>query len=45
MEKEDTYKELPKAGATTNNSAAIGILMVLAGIVITFSCKFKKVLK
>ncbi|SLK19017.1 LPXTG-motif cell wall anchor domain-containing protein [Bacillus toyonensis] len=44
-EKEDTYKELPKAGTTTNNSAAIGILMVLAGMVITFGCKFKKVLK
>ncbi|WP_142315720.1 LPXTG cell wall anchor domain-containing protein, partial [Bacillus wiedmannii] len=33
------------AGTTTNNSAAIGILMVLAGMVITFGWKFKKVLK
>ncbi|MGX5529002.1 M60 family metallopeptidase [Bacillus toyonensis] len=44
-EKEDTYKELPKAGTSTNNSAAIGILMVLVGMIITFGCKFKKVLK
>lgn len=43
--KEDTYKELPKTGASTNNSVAIGILMVLAGMVITFGRKFKKVLK
>ncbi|MBJ7997598.1 DUF5011 domain-containing protein [Bacillus mycoides] len=43
--KEDTYKELPKTGASTNNSAALGILMVLAGMVITFGRKFKKVLK
>ncbi|SCB71485.1 immunoglobulin-like domain-containing protein [Bacillus mycoides] len=43
--KEDTYKELPKTGASTNNSAALGILMVLAGMVLTFGRKFKKVLK
>lgn len=43
--KEDTYKELPKTGASTNNSAAMGILMVLAGMVLTFGRKFKKVLK
>ncbi|MBC2683575.1 DUF5011 domain-containing protein [Bacillus toyonensis] len=45
VRKEETYKELPKAGTSTNNSATIGILMVLAGMVITFGCKFKKVLK
>ncbi|PEO10421.1 S-layer protein, partial [Bacillus wiedmannii] len=43
--KEDTYKELPKTGASTNNSAAMGILMVLAGMVLTFGRKFRKVLK
>lgn len=43
--KEDTYKELPKTGASTNNSAAVGILMVLAGMVLTFGRKFRKVLK
>ncbi|MCU5109942.1 DUF5011 domain-containing protein [Bacillus cereus] len=43
--KEDAYKELPKTGASTNNSTALGILMVLAGMVITFGRKFKKVLK
>ncbi|MBO1625743.1 immunoglobulin-like domain-containing protein [Bacillus arachidis] len=43
--KEDTYKELPKTGASTNNSAAMGVLMVLAGMVLTFGRKFRKVLK
>ncbi|MEH7051408.1 M60 family metallopeptidase [Bacillus pseudomycoides] len=43
--KEDIYKELPKTGASTNNSAAMGILMVLAGMVLTFGRKFRKVLK
>ena len=43
--KEDTYKELPKTGASTNNSAAMGILMVLAGMVLTFGRKFRRVLK
>ncbi|PGB77010.1 peptidase M4, partial [Bacillus pseudomycoides] len=43
--KEVTYKELPKTGASTNNSAAMGILMVLAGIVLSFGRKIRKVLK
>ncbi|PGD48906.1 S-layer protein [Bacillus toyonensis] len=43
--KEDTYKELPKTGTSTNNSAAMGILMVFAGMVLTFGRKFRKVLK
>ncbi|HDR7540528.1 TPA: DUF5011 domain-containing protein, partial [Bacillus toyonensis] len=43
--KEDTYKELPKTGTSTNNSAAMGILMVLAGMVLTIGRKFRKVLK
>jgi LPXTG-motif cell wall-anchored protein len=43
--KEDTYKELPKTGASTNNSAAMGVLMVLAGMVLSFGRKFRKVLK
>ncbi|WP_242225036.1 immunoglobulin-like domain-containing protein [Bacillus cereus group sp. BfR-BA-01380] len=43
--KEVTYKELPKTGASTNNSAAMGVLMVLAGIVLSFGRKFRKVLK
>ncbi|MBG9687587.1 M4 family metallopeptidase [Bacillus mycoides] len=43
--KEDTYKELPKTGASTNNSAAMGLLMVLAGMALSFGRKFRKVLK
>ncbi|MES9672413.1 M4 family metallopeptidase [Bacillus pseudomycoides] len=43
--KEVTYKKLPKTGASTNNSAAMGVLMVLAGIVLSFGRKFRKVLK
>ncbi|MDR4173897.1 immunoglobulin-like domain-containing protein [Bacillus nitratireducens] len=43
--KEDTYKQLPKTGASSNNSTAVGVLMVLAGMVITFGRKFKKALK
>nr|WP_312860855.1 immunoglobulin-like domain-containing protein [Bacillus paramycoides] len=43
--KEDTYKQLPKTGASTNNSTALGVLIVLAGMVITFGRKFKRALK
>ncbi|WP_017150232.1 immunoglobulin-like domain-containing protein [Bacillus bingmayongensis] len=43
--KEDTYKQLPKTGASSNNSTALGVLMVLTGMVITFGRKFKKALK
>nr|WP_306628603.1 LPXTG cell wall anchor domain-containing protein [Bacillus wiedmannii] len=35
----------PKTGTSTNNSAAMGILMVFAGMVLTFGRKFRKVLK
>ncbi|PQZ52341.1 cell wall anchor protein [Bacillus sp. MYb209] len=43
--KEDIYKQLPKTGASSNNSTAVGVLMILAGMVITFGRKFKKALK
>ncbi|MEJ9270016.1 DUF5011 domain-containing protein, partial [Bacillus thuringiensis] len=43
--KEYTYKELPKTGVSTNNSAAIGILMIITGTVLTFVCKFRKIQK
>ncbi|HDX9580731.1 TPA: LPXTG cell wall anchor domain-containing protein [Bacillus pseudomycoides] len=40
-----THKQLPKTGTSTNNSVAMGILMILAGMVLTFDRKFRKVLK
>ena len=43
--KKDTIKELPKTGASSNNATAAGILAILAGMVITFGRKFKKVIK
>ncbi|MCC2368752.1 DUF5011 domain-containing protein, partial [Bacillus cereus] len=43
--KKDTIKELPKTGASSNNSTAIGILAILAGMLITFGRKFKKAIK
>ena len=43
--KEYTYKELPKTGVSTTNSAAIGILMIITGTVLTFVRKFRKIQK
>ena len=43
--KKDTIKELPKTGASSNNATAAGILAILAGMLITFGRKFKKVIK
>ncbi|PEM49972.1 immunoglobulin-like domain-containing protein [Bacillus wiedmannii] len=43
--KKDTIKELPKTGANSNNATAAGILAILAGMLITFGRKFKKVIK
>lgn len=43
--KEYTYKELPKTGVSTTNSAAIGILMIIAGTVLTLIRKFRKIQK
>ncbi|MFK4469718.1 LPXTG-motif cell wall-anchored protein [Bacillus sp. RC252] len=43
--KKDTIKELPKTGASSNNATAAGILVILAGMLITFGRKFKKVIK
>ncbi|MDX6047569.1 immunoglobulin-like domain-containing protein, partial [Bacillus paranthracis] len=43
--KKDTIKELPKTGASSNNSTAVGILAILAGMLITFGRKFKKAIK
>lgn len=43
--KEYTYKELPKTGVSTTNSAAIGILMILTGTVLTLVRKFRKIQK
>ncbi|PHC66477.1 M4 family metallopeptidase, partial [Bacillus toyonensis] len=40
--KEYTYKELPKTGASTTNSAVMGMLMVIAGTVLTLIRKFRK---
>ncbi|PEU85515.1 peptidase M4 [Bacillus cereus] len=40
--KESTYKELPNTGASTTNSATMGIWMVIAGTVLTFVRKFRK---
>ncbi|HDR3896346.1 MULTISPECIES: M4 family metallopeptidase [Bacillus] len=43
--KEYTYKELPKTGVSTTNSAAIGILMIITGTVLTLIRKFRKIQK
>ncbi|MEG7843261.1 M4 family metallopeptidase [Bacillus mobilis] len=43
--KESTYKELPNTGASTTNSATIGIWMIIAGTVLTFVRKFRKIQK
>ncbi|MDY0854774.1 DUF5011 domain-containing protein [Bacillus thuringiensis] len=43
--KKDTLKELPKTGTSSNNSTAVGILAILAGMLITFGRKFKKAIK
>ncbi|MED0932557.1 M4 family metallopeptidase [Bacillus mobilis] len=43
--KESTYKALPNTGASTTNSATIGIWMVIAGTVLTFVRKFRKIQK
>lgn len=40
--KESIYKELPNTGASTTNSATMGIWMVIAGTVLTFIRKFRK---
>ncbi|MCU5376031.1 M4 family metallopeptidase [Bacillus cereus] len=40
--KESTYKELPNTGASTTNSATMGIWMVIAGTVLTLVRKFRK---
>ncbi|MFC9416828.1 M4 family metallopeptidase [Bacillus mobilis] len=43
--KESTFKELPNTGASTTNSATMGIWMVIAGTVLTFVRKFRKIQK
>ncbi|MGD6888226.1 M4 family metallopeptidase [Bacillus mobilis] len=43
--KETTYKELPNTGTSTTNSATMGIWMVIAGTVLTFVRKFRKIQK
>lgn len=43
--KETTYKELPNTGASTTNSATMGIWMVIAGTVLTLVRKFRKIQK
>ncbi|WP_212957995.1 M4 family metallopeptidase, partial [Bacillus sanguinis] len=43
--KESTYKELPNTGASTTNSATMGIWMVIAGTVLTLARKFRKIQK
>ena len=43
--KESMYKELPNTGASTTNSATMGIWMVIAGTVLTLVRKFRKVQK
>ncbi|KZD27377.1 M4 family metallopeptidase [Bacillus cereus] len=46
FEKKDSiYKELPNTGASTTNSAAMGIWMVITGTVLTLIRKFRKVQK
>ncbi|MES9798879.1 LPXTG cell wall anchor domain-containing protein, partial [Bacillus toyonensis] len=43
--KEYTYKELPKTGASTTNSAIMGMLMVIAATVLTLVRKCRKIQK
>lgn len=43
--KESTDRELPHTGASTTNSAAMGIWLVIAGTVLTFVRKFRKIQK
>ncbi|KKZ92962.1 Bacillolysin [Bacillus wiedmannii] len=43
--KETTYKELPNTGASTTNSATMGIWMVIAGTVLALVRKFIKIQK
>ncbi|WP_455768491.1 LPXTG cell wall anchor domain-containing protein [Bacillus wiedmannii] len=43
--KESTYKELPNTGASTTNSATMGIWMVIAGTVLTLARKFRQIQK
>ncbi|QUG87009.1 Cna B-type domain-containing protein [Bacillus nitratireducens] len=45
QENDKTSVWLPKTGASANNSAAMGVLMVLAGMVLTFGRKLRKLLK
>ncbi|MEH7061992.1 M4 family metallopeptidase [Bacillus wiedmannii] len=41
--KESTYKELPNTGASTTNSATMGIWMIIVGTVLTLVRKFRKI--
>ncbi|HFJ9437542.1 TPA: M4 family metallopeptidase [Bacillus albus] len=43
--KESTYKELPNTGASTTNSATMGIWMVITGTVLALVRKFRKIQK
>ncbi|HDR7915406.1 TPA: M4 family metallopeptidase [Bacillus wiedmannii] len=43
--KESTYKELPNTGASTTNSATMGIWMVIAGAVLALVRKFRRIQK
>ncbi|WP_144611420.1 M4 family metallopeptidase [Bacillus cereus] len=43
--KVSTYKELPNTGASTTNSTAMGIWMVIAGTVLALVRKFRKIQK
>ncbi|PDZ65446.1 peptidase M4 [Bacillus cereus] len=43
--KESIYKELPNTGASTTNSATMGIWMVIAGTVLALVRKFRKIQK
>ncbi|AYF06643.1 MULTISPECIES: M4 family metallopeptidase [Bacillus] len=41
--KESIYKELPNTGASTTNSATMGIWMIIVGTVLTLVRKFRKI--
>ncbi|SCN08408.1 Protein of unknown function [Bacillus wiedmannii] len=41
--KESTYKELPNTGASTTNSATMGIWMIVVGTVLTLVRKFRQI--
>ncbi|MGX5537057.1 M4 family metallopeptidase [Bacillus wiedmannii] len=43
--KESTYKELPNTGASTTNSTAMGVWMVIVGTVLNLVRKFRKIQK